>query len=342
MSNSCLNRCAVVALLFLAGMLSACIPTTRSFGTSEALVLEDGSEIPCEILEFDDEYVYFEPATAQDRFKYGDYLALGEVKFIKIFGNNTVELLSVDDYIEQKTEIVEDASEALPSESTVNTEAQTGVLEKEFSKFSQPKAIAQTAQVSQAEPQGPGMRLSRVLSDSVLKKNRDSGVGLRLPNELATTSDSKMAEAAYRDIAELIVASGAAGLVFYRAEQLKKQGVDLPEASIELLDHLSSSEQWQQRVDGLRAATRVAREDFSNKYDEVRKSLTDKLGFRPQSGQDDFVAFVLHLHTNGGLRSPRKKQQIAEWFGELAERAFSDILANFDDWYYLVVIQGRR
>ncbi|MCB9510646.1 MAG: hypothetical protein H6695_10710 [Deferribacteres bacterium] len=338
--SRCLRRIsAVMMLVATASLLSACVSTTGGVSSSEALVLIDGTEIPCEILEFDSEFVYFEPALAQDRYNYGDYIGRSEVKWIKVFHNNEVKIFNLNDYVNQNTVAIEDEMpEPLqPADQAVRAD----VLQNEFKRIAaqqtEPSAPAPVTQVqSQA---GPGLRLSQVKTDSARKK---SGIGLRLPGEIANSSANKLAEAEYDAIADLIVASGAAGLVLYRSEQFAERGVDLARATQTLVEQIKASEEWQKRVQGILAANKIAGEDFAKNYPNVRDNVASQFGFRPQSDSDDYAAFVLYLHLNGGLRSPRKKQQFEEWFGGLAERAFSDILANFDDWYYIVVIQSRE
>lgn len=346
------NSRHLIYILFILFLLNACIATTRGVASSEALILASGVEIPCEILEVDDDYVYFEAAIAQDRYKYGESMPIGEVKFIKLFRQDDVIYLALEDYLKQNTELFaeveaynEDEGEAEISdtEKSQNKQIQSGLLEREFSRFSEPEKEQRVDKPTfgSVGAEGPGLRLQKIAQDSLLKKNKKSGIGLRIPGDLQKFTKPELSDSDYSDMADLIVASGAAGLILFRAEKFDQAGVALSGARQKLVDKIRSSQQWQKRREGLLAAHRVVAEDFAASYKDVKESVTEKFGFSARDDQDEFIAFMLFLHTHGGIQSPRKRRQLDEWFGEIATRAMADILANFDDWYYIAVIRAR-
>jgi hypothetical protein len=331
---------------FIALCMNACVTAARSYATSETLVLASGAEIPCEILEVDEDYIYFEAAIAQDRYKYGESLPIGEVKFVKVFRNDDVIYLTLEEYLEQNTDFVleEESGEETVSDEGGNEQIHSNLLQKEFRRITDSNAEQkiQKQSITSPEFEGPGLRLQRIASDSVLKKMRKSGIGLRLPDARQTSSTSKVSVQEYADVADLIVASGATGLILYRAEQLSRDGVKLSDAQKKVIARIGASEQWQKRREGLLAAHRVASEDFAATYNDVMEDIAEKLGYRPADDQGDIASFILYLHTHGGLQSSRTRRQMDTWFGEIATRAIADILANFSDWYYIAGIGAKE
>lgn len=331
---------------FILVFMNACIIAARNYATSEALILTSGVEIPCEILEVDQDYIYFDAAIAQDRYKYGESLPIGEVKFVKVFRNDDVIYLSLEEYLEQNTDFVteDEAGEETVSEEGGNEQIQSNIMQQEFNQFSEsnPQQKIPKQPIAMVEFEGPGLRLQQIVSDSALKKMRKSGIGLRLPDALQTNSDSKVSDQEYEDVADLIVASGATGLILYRAEQLNRDGVRLSAAQKKLIDRIGSSEQWQKRREGLLAAYRVVSEDFAASYNDAKDDIAEELGYKPADDQGDIASFILYLHTHGDLQSSQTRRQMDTWFGEIATRALVDILANFNDWYYIAVIGAKE
>lgn len=342
-------------------LLTACVAAQPQFTNSESLVLSDGSEVPCQILDIDDDYVYFEASLLQDRYKYGESLPIGEIKYIKVFRQDDIAYYHVDeflDWIDRNAPLPTDeaypiAADEEPEEpvspapakpSTAGTRGNqtilsSKVIRNEFSKFEHQQTTAHTMLFPAPERSGPGLRSEAVINAT--EGNRKSGIGLRLPDYLAAPIKNALEDAEIKEIADLVVSSGAAGLVLYRLDKLASERIQPSAAQRKLGIAIREADEWQKRRQGLGAAHRVAKEDFDRNYGEVEEEIANELGFRARSGRDAFLDFILFLHTHGGLQSRRHRNLLESWFGELATRAVSDILANFNDWYYLFVIRAQ-
>lgn len=340
---------SIVPILFL----HACAASLYRAATGDALVLTNGTEIPGEILEIDETYIYFRAETVRDRYTYGEKLPVGEIKLIKVVESGRTEYLTVDAYIDKYGFTEESDSEpyfaeanapAEPAGESGRNELQSSVLQEEFSKFNvveNPAPPAFLTATARQKKIGPGLRLQRLPSDSLLKSAGKSGIGLKLPASMFE-SLSELNEAAFAEAADLIIASGAAGLVLYRAQKLEAEGYRISAGQRRLINAIRASEFWKTRKNSILAAHSVAKEAYSDKYRQIGDFIERELGFKFREAGADVNKFLFFLHTHGDLRAARRRQLMYDWFGETATSAMKDLLANFDDWYYLVVLRGKE
>ncbi len=335
-------KVAATRILYLSGMfcLTACASFMMKDAASEAIVLQDGTEVPCEILEIGDDIIIFEALHSRDRYTFGQEMPRGEVRAIRIFDGKAVSYVSVNEYLKIKGDEFSAPGEVVQTDIPEEQDVQRGVLDNEFKRIPRDNPPSDTAAPQrQAAPNyGSGLRLSDlVLPDSA---RSGSSTGLQVTSFDNLQFSAKAGGANLEELAQLVVASGAAGLILYRAEKLPSEGVNLTTSQADLAQAIKSSELWKTRSSGLTEAHRVASEAFEASFKRARYTLGETIGFRARDERrNNFAAFMLHLRMNGGLRAPAKKRFMQEWFGEIATTATIDLLANFDDWYYLFVIK---
>ncbi len=332
------QRLLWLMLLIVLAVIHFNCALTREYGTvRESLILLDGTEIPCRILEITDEEVRFEALGADDAFRFGDRVLISQIEWIKLDDGYRITLLTVDEYLRLNSDQFEEVVEE--SQGKATQPAAKPPRRSDSNVTTQPGAAVATTSQTAEEPPGPGLRFRTELLDTLYWKRRRSGIGLGLPEPPAPRP--RIAEADYADLADFIVASGAAGLVLYRAEKFAEKGIRLSGPRQQLVDAIRASTLWKNRKEGLRAAHRIAAEAFHKYFKRYQNEIQAAFGFRARRGSDAFVQFVIYLHTHGNLMSRRQRERVRRWFGEDAEQALVDILANFDDWYYIAVVAAR-
>jgi len=326
-----------IALLALAVIQFNCA-LTRELGTvHESLILLDGTEVPVRIVEITEDEIRFEAISAEDAFRFGDRMLISQIEWIKLYDGYRTTLLTVDEYLrlnaDQFEEVVEEPRKPVGKtpESPLPTHSSQKAAAPETGSTPEPPAADELS--------GPGLRFRSELLDSLYWQRRRSGIGLGLPE--LPSARARIPEADYADLADFIVASGAAGLVLYRAEKFAEKGIRLSTPRQLLVDAIRGSTMWKNRKQGLKAAHRIAAEAFRENFDRYQRDIRATLGFRARQGSDAFIQFVIYLRTHGSLMSRKQREHVRRWFGEEAEQALIDLLANFDDWYYIAVVAGR-
>ncbi|RMD97201.1 MAG: hypothetical protein D6814_09940 [Calditrichaeota bacterium] len=340
------TKLGLIGLLVFA---SSCAVNRQYAPANEALILVDGTQIPCRISEITDQEIIFRALNAKDAYQYGNHMPLGQIEWIQVARNGRAIFLTVDEYLkmhaDQFEKVVENEPERsgevqkpapnVPEPSTVNETREVKPAQKAAGQKPEQPPATQTS----TTPEGPGLRLQSVLADTLPYRGFRSGLGLRLP--VPPAPPSLIPAADFANLADFIVASGAAGLVLYRAEKFAAEGIKLSKPRQKLIDAIRASKMWRARKEGLREAHRIAAAEFKARYKELAAEMQRTLGFRASRKADPFVQFVIYLHTHGNLSSRTQRNRIRVWFGQEAQQALVDILANFDDWYYVAVISAR-
>ncbi|MCA9732162.1 hypothetical protein KC799_08525, partial [candidate division KSB1 bacterium] len=173
------------------------------------------------------------------------------------------------------------------------------------------------------------------MSDSLSRARASQGIGLNLVERLKP--EKSETPEAYEELADLIIESGGTGLMLYRVEQNEEHGVHLTDAQQMLIDAIQNSDSWDERKKSMRSAHKFASEAFvSVEEDELQRVFH----FRAQEDRDAFIQFLIFLHKQGDLYDRAQYDKVAELFNPQVAQALSDILINFEDWYYIVVVKS--
>ena len=338
---------AIVALVIVEPSCAA----TRGYNASaETLVLLDGTKIPCRVLEITEQNVMIEALNPNDAYQFGDMIPRGQIKGIQVVKGRRSLLLTVEEYLKLHVDQFEEVTEAAPENRVQPQESEVRELqperpvghitERETTEQNRAQGESSSRPTQDTgEPEGPGLRFRSLVADTLPAYRSKAGLGLRLP--APPPPPSLMPPPDFADLAEFIVMSGSAGLILYRAEKFAEEGLRLSKARQELVNAIRASQMWRSRKMGLRRAHQIAASAFKEKYQELASELKAAFNFRAVRSGDPFVQFVIFLHTHGNLSSPGQRKKIRLWFGREAEQALVDILANFDDWYYIAVVSAR-
>ncbi len=304
--------------IVLAGfILSGCAaPLQQLSSAPHVLVLTDGTRIPCEITDYSQDELFFQAYQAAQGYRYGERIIITKIERIGVRDQGRFRYFPVQEFIDLYFERSEDARGKL-------VELPLPTYEQQQTRQPVP------ATVPKANP---------AETDSAGK----SGIGFKMNLLTPLTPPEQKQPVDYASLADLIVNSGAAGLVLYRAEQNQQAGIDPDSSQQQLISAIRQSSLWQERKTGLRAAHRFALESFRTIYNDAPQQLRRTFGFRAPTEMDPFIAFLIFLKNNGSLLKARQIEKAQELFGEQGTRAMQDILANFDDWYYIVVLQAQK
>ncbi|KAA3660007.1 MAG: hypothetical protein DWQ10_07610 [Calditrichaeota bacterium] len=306
--------------LFLFATLSSCVATYDVIQQGETLVLTDQTRIPCRILDFDGVDIYFKARRSADAYSYGDFMAIGNVEAIHFSKGGQTLSYSPLEYLDKKFPVEQDQETTPESAYVVEENPETTVDE--------PAPEVSKAPQIQLNTEG-------FMSDSLARARAAQGIGLNLTERMKP--EQSESPIAYNEIAELIVESGGTGLVLYRVERNIKNGFELTEAQQTLVDAINEADSWDERKKSLRGAHKIASEAFVT---VDANDLEREFRFRAEDDRDALIQFLIYLHKQGDLYDRDQFDKAVEVFGEKATRALSDILINFEDWYYIVVVKS--
>jgi len=304
--------------ILLAGLiLTGCAaPLQQLSSAPHVLVLTDGTRIPCEITDYSQDELFFQAYQAAQGYRYGERIIITKIERIGVRDQGRFRYFPVQEFIDLYFERSE--------------EAQGKLVELPLPTYDQ----QQTRQPATAATPKP--------NQSGAKSSGESSIGFKMNLLTPLTPPEQEQPVDFASLADLIVNSGAAGLVLYRVEQNQKAGIEPDSSQQQLITALRQSSLWQERKTGLRAAHRFALESFRTLYNDTPQRLRRAFGFRAPAEMDPFISFLIFLKNNGSLLKARQIEKAQELFGEQATRAMQDILANFDDWYYIVVLQAQK
>jgi len=300
----------------------------------EAVVLDDGTTIPCRILEINDQNLVIVAQNPNDAFQYGNKIPVSKIKWIRVMRDQQPAYLTIDEYLK----LYADQYETTPmlQGDTANAGADVAIAAADSGETK--PHLSESGR--KTESITPGLRLETAILDTARSQPISSPIGLRLPKLVSPPSLAPAPD--YADLADFLIASGAAGLVLYRAEKFTEDGGKLSQPRYELINAIRSSKLWQQRKAGLQEAQRVAEAAFNEHYPSIQEEMKRELGFRASENGDPFKQFMLFLKSHGSLYTKSQRDRVQLWFGREAAQAFFDIQANFDDWYYIAVISTRE
>ncbi|MDZ7301873.1 MAG: hypothetical protein ONB44_07005 [candidate division KSB1 bacterium] len=272
------------------------------------LILHGGEEIPCQIRKIAHDIIYFEAASTQSAFKWGEMIEIGKVAAVRRSNGQTV---SIREFLEQRNEVRAAAETAIPKP--------------------MPPAVAPSPRMSAppARPSGPGMRLKNKLQDTT---RTASAIGLRLPEIPALPTRPELD---YSELADLLAETGLAGKLLYEISAGALRGRILTKGQQELVDAILMSPAWSARRQDLRQAQNVAKAEFNLLTQRQPDLISGEFHFRPLSQDQAYVEFIQFLHLENVPHFQDKWEKIRTIFGDEAAAAIRDILNNYEDWYYL-------
>ncbi len=341
MSSRLIQAGQVVVLWLVVLLMTSCAVPRIPTQATEALILQDGSEVPCRIIEINDQDIIIETYKPEDAYRYGDRVPVGQVKWIVVYKGRRANLYTVDEYLRLYADQFEEIA-GEPESPAPETPAQTETpasSENQPEAGREPRPSSRQTRNNQPDAGGPGLRFQSSFLDTARYRFQHPDIGLRLPQP--PMPQSILPSVNYADIADFIVISGAAGLVLYRAEKLAEEGIKLSPPRQSLVDAIRSSALWKERKKGLRAAHLFAARKFQEKFKELAPSLRKTFGFRARGTEDPFVQFLIFLHTHGNLSAKKQRLRLQQWLGKEAVQAILDLLHNFDDWYYIAVVSAK-
>jgi hypothetical protein len=277
------------------------------------LILQSGEEIPCRLKRIASGYIYFEAASSNLAFKYGDFIEIAKVAKIRL---NDGRVLSMNEFL------------AKPSGSSTSPEET-----KEFptpTPQPRPPEPAPREIAAPKPPSGPGVRLTSQLLDTT---QATSGVGLRLPD--IPPPPQSTTELNYGEMADLLAEAGLAGKLLNEINAGVLRGRLLTKDQKALVDAVSQSPVWSARKRDLLEAMHAAEGEFNMLTRSQTTLLAEVFNFRYTSQATAFVEFVQFLHAENALFFQNKWEKIESIFGADAAAALRDILNNYEDWHYL-------
>lgn len=335
-----LNRRIRRLILLSTIALSGCYPgLQRQQPQTEAIILWDSTVIPCRILEITEAEIFFEPLSTTQSFNYGDRISIGQVWKLRIIEEGKPLFVTVPEFLAMVGGEPGASEPEPPAEGVAVQEEEGRVAVAAEQEVATRQDTVPATPVAEATPSGPGLRLRHSLLDSLPREFKKTVLGLHLPPP--PEPPSLQPEATFEEIADLIVSGGAAGLVLYRAETLQRENARLTRNQQRLIDAIRASARWRERKQGIMRAHRFASGKFREHFAFRATEIAEKLKFTPRGETDAFIQFMIYLHTHGDLSSQRQRRWMQEWFGEESAAAFRDLLANFNDWYYLAVARDE-
>jgi len=274
------------------------------------LLLQGGEEIACKILRIAHGYIYFDAATKSLTYKYGDSIEIEKVAAVRLGDGRT---LTLNDYLRARG-LSQPTEEPPPSRPPRNDlpEIQTP-----------PRNLP-------PPPSGPGLRLTNPLTDTLKTSNP---IGLRLP-DLPPPSAADI-EMNYAELANLLAEAGLVGKLLNEINSGALTTRVLTKSQKELLNVIAQSPVWISRKSALREAQRVAAGEFNVLRQRQPDFLSREFRFTPATNKNAFEEFVQFLHVQNAVSFQERWQEVVKVFGEDAAVALRDILANYDDWYFL-------
>jgi len=280
------------------------------------LLLQGGEEIACKIIRIAHGYIYFDAATKSLTYKYGDFIEIEKVAAVRLGDGRS---LTLDEYLKTRG-LSQTTEEPPPARSRRNDRPE----------IETPPRNLPPARAFEPPPSGPGLRLTNPLTDSLKTSNP---IGLRLP-DLPPPSAADL-EMNYAELANLLAEAGLAGKLLNEINSGALTTRVLTKSQKELLNVVAQSPVWIARKSALREAHRVAAGEFKILQQRQSDFPASEFRFKPVSSKNAFEEFVQFLHVQNAVLFQERWQEVVKVFGEDAATALSDILTNYDDWYFL-------
>lgn len=286
------------------------------------LLLQDGSSFACTVNDVWRGQVYFKATSAKDAFTYGEVIALEKIAAVRLANGRQ---LSPEVYAEQWQK-----KEPAPAPPPV-TAPKAETVSPPPARPS-PAATSPAAQPSRPElfpAAAPQTGLASATLDTT-RRRYIIGLGWLEPPRPPLT-----APVDYTQVADLLAASGLAGKLLYQVGSGELRGRELAPSQRKLIEALLQSRTWASRKAELRQAHLQAYAGYQSLLQQNPARLRREFQFQPERESYGFLEFVQFLHAENAPLFTDKWQKVESAFAPEAATALQDILANYDDWYYL-------
>jgi len=280
------------------------------------LLLKDGSSFACTVNDVWRGQLYFKAISAKDAFTYGEVIALEKIAAVRLKNGRQ---LSPETYAEQWQK-----KEPIPA-------PKAGT---ELPPTDRPSPAATPIAAPPSRPElfpaaAPQTGLVSVTLDTT-RRRYIIGLGWLEPPRPPWA-----ASVDYAQLADLLAASGLAGKLLYQVGSGELRARELTASQRKLVDALLQSRTWAHRKAELRQAHLQAYESYQRLQQSDPMRLRREFQFQPQRETHGFLEFVQFLHAENALLFTDRWRKVENNFPAEAATAWRDILANYDDWYYL-------
>ncbi|MDZ7268800.1 MAG: hypothetical protein ONB48_13760 [candidate division KSB1 bacterium] len=285
------------------------------------LRLQGGSSFACTVTDVWKGQIYFEARTAKDAFTYGEVIALEKIVAVRLADGRE---LSPEAYVAQWRK-----EETGPPTQPVTPPAQTTPPPPGAPP---PKVAPPASHLPRPElfPTTPVQTSTVNATLDTTRRRYLIGLGWLEPPRPPLT-----ASVDYIQIADLLAASGLAGRLLYQVGSGELRGRELAPSQRRLIEALLQSRTWASRKAELRQAHLQAHEGYQRLRQDDPARLRREFQFQPERESHGFLEFVQFLHAENAHLFTDKWHKVENVFPPQAAKALQDILANYDDWYYL-------
>ncbi len=284
------------------------------------LFLKNGESFACTVFDVWKGTVYFEAISKRDAYTYGEAVALENISHIRLANGNE---LTPEAFVEswQNKRVVNTPPPA-PSPSSVPQR-------EEPPPPPQAAPASPTPQPSLFPTAAARVKLPYAALDSTRSRR---GVG---SNWIEPPKPPITAPIEFSQLADLLAEGGMAGKLLYQVSKGELAGRELTESQRKLVDALLQSRAWAYRKAELREAHLKAYQEFGRVGQANQPRLREQFNFQASNEKYAFLEFVQFLHAENAQLFTDKWQKVKDIFPEDAAHALEDILANYEDWYYL-------
>lgn len=281
------------------------------------LFLKNGESFACTVLDVWKGTVYFEAASKKDAYTYGEAIAVENLSHIRLANGNE---LTPQTFVE-----------SWQSKGVANLPAPSPPVAPKREEIPSPPKAAPVFQTPQPSPPAPAtkIKLPYAALDSAGSRR---GVG---SNWLEAPKPPITASIEFSQLADLLAEGGLAGKLLYQVSKGELAGRELTASQRKLVDALLQSRAWAYRKAELRDAHVKAYKAFEGVKQDNQQRLRENFNFQTSNETYAFLEFVQFLHAENAHLYTDKWQKVQNLFAPEAADALRDVLANYDDWYYL-------
>lgn len=285
------------------------------------LFLKNGESFACTVLDVWKGTVYFEAASKRDAYTYGEAVTLENISHIRLA--NGMEL-TPQAFVEswQNKRVATPAPTPSPTPEPKRAEPPPPPK-------ATPAPQTQTPHPSLFPSTAAKIKLPYAALDSARARTTVGSNWIEPPQPPITASIE------FSQLADLLAEGGMAGKLLYQVSKGELAGRELTESQRKLVDALLQSRAWAYRKAELREAHLKAYQEFGRVGQDNQQRLRDHFNFQATNKTYAFLEFVQFLHAENAQLFTDKWQKVETIFTPEAADALQDILANYDDWYYL-------
>lgn len=284
------------------------------------LVLKNGESFACKVSDVWKSTVYFETVSKKDAYTYGEAIALENISHVRLANGNEMTPQAFAEQWQQGK-----PAESAPVRPPIS---QPEPPRKE----SPPAQITPTSRSTHASlfPSATAkVRLPFATLDTTRARKGVGSTWLEPPRPPIT------APIEFAQLADLLAEGGMAGRLLYQVSKGELSGRELTDSQRKLVDAMLQSRAWAYRKAELREAHLKAYRAFEGIKKGDPRRLREQFDFETSNEQYAFLEFVQFLHAENAQLYTDKWQKVEAIFDDEAAVALEDILANYDDWYYL-------